>query len=435
MFCLFLDTQYCTLKFGTWTYDGAGINLTAESNKGQLDAYVTSAEWNLEDFSATNNSTKYDCCPNVYPYVLYTIRIRRRSLYYITNTVVPCFLISCMTLLGLVLPPDSGDKITLQITTLLTIVMFSLLLSDFMPPSSTAVPLITVYFMCVMIMSVVSVGASVLVLSLHFRNSKTYTIPLWIRKYICNYLAWLLCMNRPNHDLSWHAIRRRWASTSQKSNNIDVSIDDHHFKIPSEPLLNNAMELSSTNVINIDREPLKFQESREKQSSDSLLEYPVPSTTKTHHSHHHQNTYDIAMICSKLHIISSQLAILTRHSRQEEKDDDESQEWKFMARVIDRLCLMNTNIIGHNLTSVKLSSVTHHSPLERCNNENSVSDESAISNTSHADNDQMEFETTQETSYSLRDNSRKAVCAFALFTIIAMTIGIITVCLGLPKET
>ncbi len=81
-----------------------GINLTAESSKGQLDAYVKSAEWDLEgkrndflsyhfslfflsEFSATSNALKYDCCPTLYPYVLYTIRIRRRSLYYFTNIV------------------------------------------------------------------------------------------------------------------------------------------------------------------------------------------------------------------------------------------------------------------------------------------------------------------------------------------------------------
>ncbi|CAF1440121.1 unnamed protein product [Adineta steineri] len=48
IFHIFLDTQICTLKFGSRTYDEAEVNLTAESNKGQLDAYVKSAEWNLE---------------------------------------------------------------------------------------------------------------------------------------------------------------------------------------------------------------------------------------------------------------------------------------------------------------------------------------------------------------------------------------------------
>jgi len=113
-----------------------GVNLTSENNKGQLDAYIKSAEWDLEDFSASSNASKYDCCPTLYPYVLFTIRMRRRSLYYFTNIVgkmkrkmspidflfsllflVPCFLISCMTLVGFLVAPDTGEKVTLRIIT------------------------------------------------------------------------------------------------------------------------------------------------------------------------------------------------------------------------------------------------------------------------------------------------------------------------------
>jgi len=53
--CFFLDTQNCTLKFGSWTYDDAGINLTVESNQGQLDAYRPNAEWDLQGFTTNSN--------------------------------------------------------------------------------------------------------------------------------------------------------------------------------------------------------------------------------------------------------------------------------------------------------------------------------------------------------------------------------------------
>ncbi|CAF1356319.1 unnamed protein product, partial [Rotaria sordida] len=91
--------------------------------------------------------------------------------------------------------------------------------------------------------------------------------------------------------------------------------------------------------------------------------------------------------------------------------------------------------MDHNLISVQLSSAIHPSPLKRCTDENPVFNESAMNNASRASDNQIEPETTQDKSYSSKDQSCKAVCAFALFTIIAMTIGIITVCLGLPKET
>ncbi|CAF3851640.1 unnamed protein product [Rotaria sp. Silwood2] len=275
--CLFLDTQHCTLKFGSWTYDDA----------------------------------------------------------------VPCFLISCMILLGILLPPNSGDKINLQITTLLTVVMFSLRLSEIIPPNSNAIPVITIYFMCVMITSAFSVVASVLVLSLHFRNSKSHKMPLWVRKYICNYLAWLLLMKRPDHNLSWRGIGRRWASPKQESSNINGLIDNHHSKIASEPLLNNTFELLSTNLMNIDRKAFELLENREKQGSHSLLEFTVPLTTKIHGFRHRYNrSKELEMIRSELRIIISQLTILTSYSQKEEREDDEAEEWKFMARVIDRLCLV-----------------------------------------------------------------------------------------------
>ena len=59
------------------------------------------------------NSVTYDCCPEPYVDITFTVHIRRRTLYYFFNLIVPCVLISSMALLGFTLPPDSGEKLTL----------------------------------------------------------------------------------------------------------------------------------------------------------------------------------------------------------------------------------------------------------------------------------------------------------------------------------
>lgn len=59
------------------------------------------------------NTITYACCPEPYVDVTFTIMIRRRTLYYFFNLIVPCVLISSMALLGFTLPPDSGEKLTL----------------------------------------------------------------------------------------------------------------------------------------------------------------------------------------------------------------------------------------------------------------------------------------------------------------------------------
>ena len=71
---------------------------------------------------------------------MFTLFLRRRTLYFIFNLVFPCILISFMCILGFTLPPDSGEKIGLEITTLLSIMMFSQLITTIVPDSSLAIP-------------------------------------------------------------------------------------------------------------------------------------------------------------------------------------------------------------------------------------------------------------------------------------------------------
>jgi hypothetical protein len=59
------------------------------------------------------NEVFYECCPEPYLDVTFVIKIRRRTLYYFFNLIVPCVLIASMAVLGFTLPPDSGEKLSL----------------------------------------------------------------------------------------------------------------------------------------------------------------------------------------------------------------------------------------------------------------------------------------------------------------------------------
>ena len=62
---------------------------------------------------AKANEVIYDCCPEPYLDITFIIKIRRRTLYYFYNLIVPCLLISSMAVLDFTLPPDSGEKLSL----------------------------------------------------------------------------------------------------------------------------------------------------------------------------------------------------------------------------------------------------------------------------------------------------------------------------------
>lgn len=59
------------------------------------------------------NEIYYNCCPEPYIDITFAIIIRRRTLYYFFNLIIPCVLIASMALLGFTLPPDSGEKLSL----------------------------------------------------------------------------------------------------------------------------------------------------------------------------------------------------------------------------------------------------------------------------------------------------------------------------------
>ncbi|GFT73750.1 neuronal acetylcholine receptor subunit alpha-7 [Nephila pilipes] len=137
------DDQKCDMKFGSWTYDGFQLDLRlASEDGGDLSTYISNGEWILIGLPGVRNEIFYACCPEPYIDITFTIHIRRRTLYYGFNLIIPCVLISSMTLLGFTLPPDSGEKLTLGVTILLSLSVFQMLVTETLPPSSDAVSII-----------------------------------------------------------------------------------------------------------------------------------------------------------------------------------------------------------------------------------------------------------------------------------------------------
>jgi len=102
-------------------------------------------EWavNKEDgISAKRNEMRYACCPELYPDVTFTIHMRRGSLFYLVNLIAPCFLIFLISFLGFFLPVESGEKVNLEITILLALVVFLLRVGETMPPTPDSIPIL-----------------------------------------------------------------------------------------------------------------------------------------------------------------------------------------------------------------------------------------------------------------------------------------------------
>ena len=103
------DTQNCKMKFGSWTYDGFRLDVMNESYSADLGNYIDSAEWKLVGAPAKRNVVTYFCCEEPFPDVTYTIIIRRRSLFYMMNLILPLVIITVLINVSFVLPAESGN--------------------------------------------------------------------------------------------------------------------------------------------------------------------------------------------------------------------------------------------------------------------------------------------------------------------------------------
>uniref|UniRef100_A0A8C9PQP9 Cholinergic receptor nicotinic alpha 2 subunit n=1 Tax=Spermophilus dauricus TaxID=99837 RepID=A0A8C9PQP9_SPEDA len=198
------DQQNCKMKFGSWTYDKAKIDLEPMEQTVDLKDYWESGEWAIINATGTYNSKKYDCCAEIYPDVTYAFVIRRLPLFYTINLIIPCLLISCLTVLVFYLPSDCGEKITLCISVLLSLTVFLLLITEIIPSTSLVIPLIGEYLLFTMIFVTLSIVITVFVLNVHHRSPSTHSMPRWVRVALLGRVPRWLLMNRPLPPLEPH---------------------------------------------------------------------------------------------------------------------------------------------------------------------------------------------------------------------------------------
>ncbi|TRZ02158.1 hypothetical protein DNTS_007277 [Danionella cerebrum] len=194
------DQQNCKMKFGSWTYDKAKIDLERIENTVDLKDYWESGEWAIINAVGTYNTKKYDCCHEIYPDITYFFIIRRLPLFYTINLIIPCLLISCLTVLVFYLPSDCGEKITLCISVLLSLTVFLLLITEIIPSTSLVIPLIGEYLLFTMIFVTLSIVITVFVLNVHHRSPSTHKMPCWVHSVFLDLIPRWLFMRRPAPD-------------------------------------------------------------------------------------------------------------------------------------------------------------------------------------------------------------------------------------------
>lgn len=323
------DEQMCFIKYGSWTYTGSKLDLhiddsgLTDKDKMDLMYYVPNGEFELLATPAERIASEFNGEP--YVELFFRIHIKRKTLYYGLNWIVPSILISISNVLGFTMPPECGEKITLQITNLLSVTVFLGMVSEITPPTSESIPIIAVFFSLSMLILGCSIIATLVIINVHFRSPRTHQMGKWTQQIFLEWLPWFLLMSRPGKKF----IRRRKECCSTTSNGDEmfrktagkhvVLIDDEE----NRRLVNGGLPHGEKD---------KALRPYLVRSSESLLD------------------------CDPLEIgIREVIALLNSFKDrldEEDRDSDLQADWKFMAMVIDRFSLFLFTVLIIATTSL-----------------------------------------------------------------------------------
>ncbi|XP_056419744.1 neuronal acetylcholine receptor subunit alpha-2 isoform X3 [Hyla sarda] len=322
---LFHNGKNCKMKFGSWTYDKANIDLESMERNVDLKDYWESGEWAIVNAVGTYNSKKYDCCTEIYPDITYFFIIRRLPLFYTINLIIPCLLISCLTVLVFYLPSDCGEKITLCISVLLSLTVFLLLITEIIPSTSLVIPLIGEYLLFTMIFVTLSIVITVFVLNVHHRSPSTHKMPLWVRSVFLDHIPRWLFMKRPpapvEEIFSQYDPPELKLSTSKYWMETDV---DEKWGEPEA-------EMPPCHLHHISNHNLHYRYD---------YNHPVPGgQCQTPRQSKVENVESNFLLSPSILKALEGVHYIADHLRAEDADFSVKEDWKYVAMVIDRIFL------------------------------------------------------------------------------------------------
>ncbi|KAH1021251.1 hypothetical protein HUJ04_010788 [Dendroctonus ponderosae] len=316
------DEQSCLMKFASWTYNGLQVDLRhMDQLPGSniikvgidLTEFYLSVEWDILAVPATRNEEYYPDNKEPFSDITFKITMRRKTLFYTVNLIIPCVGITFLTVLVFYLPSASGEKVTLCVSILLSLTVFFLLLAEIIPPTSLAVPLLGKYLLFTMILVTSSIWVTVCVLNVHFRSPSTHKMSSTFRKIFLQFMPKILIMRRTTY-----------------------SIPEYDDRQPPRGYLTAEVELNMGEPFTSDFKITTEDPSCVLQNAD-----PDDSNKMKAHSSMGDSSTNVTPKSLSANVLAALEGVrfIAQHIRDADKNNEVIEDWKFVSMVLDRFFL------------------------------------------------------------------------------------------------
>ena len=321
------DEQTCNLKFGSWTYDGFSLDLSFYNDADEVDIadYVVSNEWVLIGHPAVKNTKYYPCCREPYPDLTFTVKLRRKPIFYGYVLILPCILLSTLTMTSFWLPPESPAKAQLGMNIFVAFFLLLKILAASTPTASTSVPLLGAFFCLNMILITLSTVLTVIIINLSHRVDKKSRVPECLRRITIDGLSRIFC-------LDYGYLRKQRQQKRAKKQEHITTVIKTETRRPGQKALKNSKKIKSPILKYNKWDPPENDSSRITQESPVLprCSTQYASTADCSPVHLEQFEHDVKEIKRTFK------GFLTKVHDQDAWNRI-NLEWRVLATVIDRM--------------------------------------------------------------------------------------------------
>ncbi|CAF1521493.1 unnamed protein product [Adineta ricciae] len=138
------DRQHCSIQLQSSVYDSSQVKLRSLYNVVRLYNYITT-EWEISHVAIKELDLYNVYYRSDFSTLQIDIELVRYSRFYILKIIVPFFIISALAVFSFCLPTDSGEKIALTVSVLLSLVFYVQLISSYVPKTEQGICTLTLY--------------------------------------------------------------------------------------------------------------------------------------------------------------------------------------------------------------------------------------------------------------------------------------------------
>ena len=160
------DKQTCLFTIVAWGYTDSEVRLIAVENFVFSGLAMQNSAWVLTDHSFMSDTLYNLSIFNI------TMSFERRSNYADVNLFSPLIILSVMTPLAFLVPPESGERVSYSVTVFLSFTVYMGIVGEHLPKGSEPIAEVSYWLLCKIIHSAIIVFCTIVSLRLYAKGDK-----------------------------------------------------------------------------------------------------------------------------------------------------------------------------------------------------------------------------------------------------------------------